>query len=107
MISPLLKVMEKALLKAVLRFGRMAIYIPFLALCQLVKSMLSVEKCGLFKETANYEECVALVQYYLLPDPPEKESLMKEVGGAKWLMYISVVNEAFGRYARHFFLGGP
>ena len=45
--------------------------------------MLSVEKCGLFKETANYEECVALVQYYLLPDPPEKESLMKEVGGAK------------------------
>ena len=71
--------MEKALLKAVLRFGRMAIYIPFLALCQLVKSMLSVEKCGLFKETANYEECV---QYYL-PDPPEKESLMKEVGGAK------------------------
>ena len=44
--------------------------------------MLSVEKCGLFKETANYEECVALVQYYL-PDPPEKESLMKEVGGAK------------------------
>ena len=38
--------------------------------------------------------------------PPEKESLMKEVGGAKWLMYISVVNEAFGRYARHFFLVG-
>ena len=65
--------------------------------------MLSAEKCGLFKETANYEECVALVPYYLLPDPPEKESLMKEVGGAKWLMYISVVNEAFGRYARHFF----
>ena len=74
--------MEKALLKAVLRLGRMAIYIPFLALCQLVKSMLSAEKCGLFKETANYEECVALVPYYL-PDPPEKESLMKEVGGAK------------------------
>ena len=58
MISPFLKVMEKALLKVVLRLGRMAIYIPFLALCQLVKSMLSVEKCGLFKETANYEECV-------------------------------------------------
>ena len=61
-------------MKAVLRLGRMAIYIPFLALCQLVKSMLSAEKCGLFKETANYEECVALVPYYL-PDPPPKRKV--------------------------------
>ena len=84
MISPFLKVMEKALLKAVLRLGRMAIYIPFLALCQLVKSMLSVEKCGLFKETANYEECVALVQYYL-PDPPRKGKFDEGGGGCQMI----------------------
>ena len=63
----------------------MAIYIPFLALCQLVKSMLSVEKCGLFKETANYEECVALVLYYLLPDPPRKGKFDEGGGGCQMI----------------------